>query len=128
MGHEPYIVDAVMGGDMTVDRDEWLKTLKSGDKALVCSRFKKRVVTISKKTPKGPFVTTSGMRFKSNGESIGGGTWDSSSLHPITDQDLQDIYAKRARKITYEAVHSGKVTDGVMIKLYEILKKEGYVK
>ena len=63
---------------------------KVGDKVLLYNRYRRKITTVEKITPKG-FVKVDGILFNSNGAERGGSTYESYRIEPITNEREQEL-------------------------------------
>lgn len=70
--------------------NEWLKTLKVGDKVIVESRYKRTITTVEKITAAGN-IKANGILFNSNGMERGGGVWNTTYLKQATPEVIEEI-------------------------------------
>lgn len=80
-----------------MDKQEWIKALKVGDKVAIRSYQRwgvspYTVATINKITPTGRLKLDNGKEFNADGSLRGGGSWSiTSNIEPITDEVLSVI-------------------------------------
>lgn len=71
--------------------NEWLESLKVGDEVCLSGRLELRIYTIVKITDK-QIITENNRFWKKNGVIVGGGTWNSYSIKPVTVEIKDKVY------------------------------------
>ncbi len=81
----------------TTTREEWLASLKYGDRVATHHRYAGyRLYTVDRRTPSGQIIMASGERYDKNGIEIGRrDKWDSNRLEEVTPEVLADIEHRR---------------------------------
>lgn len=98
--------------------DDWIKSLKAGDKVIVSSTYGTRVAEVEKITPSG-LIKVDGTLYNQNG--CERSQWCTSSIHEATEEAVREVEQRKVVTKAFKIMHrTSQITYEQAIKILEI--------